>query len=165
MRKSEKITALYERLSRDDFGKDDDQQRESNSISNQKARRKAKVRKAAFKNFYDPHPASRCRHDGKFIYKTRKIMESSRNSMNKTTGLCYNNSINRRRRIAHMANKKNRVKITWSDIVNVCARTYEKKQKIKQETTITGSIIGDAILYDAILSRDERDREDRKRRR
>ena len=31
------ITALYERLSRDDFGKDDDQQRESNSISNQKA--------------------------------------------------------------------------------------------------------------------------------
>ena len=32
MRKNEKITALYERLSRDDFGKDDDQQRESNSI-------------------------------------------------------------------------------------------------------------------------------------
>ena len=31
------FTALYERLSRDDFGKDDDQQRESNSISNQKA--------------------------------------------------------------------------------------------------------------------------------
>ena len=28
MRKNEKITALYERLSRDDFGKDDDQQRE-----------------------------------------------------------------------------------------------------------------------------------------
>ena len=63
-----------------------------------------------------------------------------------------------------MANKKNRVKITWSDIVNECVRTYEKNQKIKQETTITGSIIGDAILYDAILSRDERDREDRKRR-
>ena len=38
MRKNEKITALYERLSRDDFGKDDDQQRESNSISNQKAK-------------------------------------------------------------------------------------------------------------------------------
>ena len=37
MRKNEKITALYERLSRDDFGKDDDQQRESNSIFNQKA--------------------------------------------------------------------------------------------------------------------------------
>ena len=37
MRKNEKITALYERLRRDDFGKDDDQQRESNSISNQKA--------------------------------------------------------------------------------------------------------------------------------
>ena len=37
MRKNEKITVLYERLSRDDFGKDDDQQRESNSISNQKA--------------------------------------------------------------------------------------------------------------------------------
>ena len=37
MIKNEKITALYERLSRDDFGKDDDQQRESNSISNQKA--------------------------------------------------------------------------------------------------------------------------------
>src|SRR5699024_4840177 len=37
MRKNEKITALYERLSRDDFGKDDDQRRESNSISNQKA--------------------------------------------------------------------------------------------------------------------------------
>ena len=37
MRKNEKITALYERLSRDDFGKDDEQQRESNSISNQKA--------------------------------------------------------------------------------------------------------------------------------
>ena len=37
MRKNEKITALYERLSRADFGKDDDQQRESNSISNQKA--------------------------------------------------------------------------------------------------------------------------------
>ena len=31
---TQKITALYERLSRDDFGKDDDQQRESNSISN-----------------------------------------------------------------------------------------------------------------------------------
>jgi len=37
MRKNEKITALYERLSRDDFGKDDDQQRESNSISNQES--------------------------------------------------------------------------------------------------------------------------------
>ena len=37
MRKHEKLTALYERLSHDDFGKDDDQQRESNSISNQKA--------------------------------------------------------------------------------------------------------------------------------
>ena len=37
MIKNEKITALYERLSRDDFGKDDDQQRESNSISKQKA--------------------------------------------------------------------------------------------------------------------------------
>ncbi len=36
MRRNEKITALYERLSRDDFGKDDDQQGESNSISNQK---------------------------------------------------------------------------------------------------------------------------------
>lgn len=30
-----------------------------------------------------------------------------------------------------MANKKNRVKITWSDIVNECVRTYEKKQKNK----------------------------------
>ena len=36
MKKNEKITALYERLSRDDFGKDDDQQRESNSISQSK---------------------------------------------------------------------------------------------------------------------------------
>ena len=35
--RNEKITPLYERLSRDGFGKDDDQQRESNSISNQKA--------------------------------------------------------------------------------------------------------------------------------
>ena len=35
--KMKKFPALYERLSRDDFGKDDDQQRESNSISNQKA--------------------------------------------------------------------------------------------------------------------------------
>ena len=34
--RNEKITPLYERLSRDGFGKDDDQQRESNSISNQK---------------------------------------------------------------------------------------------------------------------------------
>ena len=34
MRKNEKITALYERLSRDDFGKDDDQQRESNCWKN-----------------------------------------------------------------------------------------------------------------------------------
>ena len=33
MRKNEKITALYERLSRDDFGKDDDQQRESISYA------------------------------------------------------------------------------------------------------------------------------------
>ena len=33
MRKNEKITALYERLSRDDFGKDDDQQRESNTAA------------------------------------------------------------------------------------------------------------------------------------
>ena len=37
MTQSENITALYERLSCDDFGKDDDQQRKSNSISNQKA--------------------------------------------------------------------------------------------------------------------------------
>ena len=44
MRKNEKITALYERLSRDDFGKDDDQQRESNSISNQKAMLKLLLR-------------------------------------------------------------------------------------------------------------------------
>lgn len=64
-----------------------------------------------------------------------------------------------------MANKKNRIKITWSDIFAVCRRHSEEKQKLKRETTITGSIIGDAILYDAILSRDERDREDRKRRR
>lgn len=35
--RNEKITPLYECLSRDDFGKDDDQQRESNSISNKKA--------------------------------------------------------------------------------------------------------------------------------
>ena len=35
MRKNEKITALYERLSRDDFGKDDDLNGESNSITNQ----------------------------------------------------------------------------------------------------------------------------------
>jgi len=35
--RNEKITPLYERLSRDGFGKDDDQQRESNSIPNQKA--------------------------------------------------------------------------------------------------------------------------------
>ena len=35
--RNEKITPLYECLSRDDFGKEDDQQRESNSISNQKA--------------------------------------------------------------------------------------------------------------------------------
>ena len=34
MRKNEKITALYERLSRDDFGKDDDLNGESNSITN-----------------------------------------------------------------------------------------------------------------------------------
>ena len=33
MRKNEKITALYERLSRDDFGKDDDQQREQLHIN------------------------------------------------------------------------------------------------------------------------------------
>ena len=46
MRKNEKITALYERLSRDDFGKDDDQQRESNSISNQKAMPSAELEKA-----------------------------------------------------------------------------------------------------------------------
>ena len=37
MRKNEKITALYERLSRDDFGKDDDQQRESKSTDAMKA--------------------------------------------------------------------------------------------------------------------------------
>ena len=35
--RNEKITPLYERLSRDGFGKEDDQQRESNSISNKKA--------------------------------------------------------------------------------------------------------------------------------
>ena len=45
MRKNEKITALYERLSRDDFGKDDDQQRESNSISNQKATMEDKIKR------------------------------------------------------------------------------------------------------------------------
>ena len=46
MRKNEKITALYERLSRDDFGKDDDQQRESNSISNQREYRQGMSLKA-----------------------------------------------------------------------------------------------------------------------
>lgn len=64
-----------------------------------------------------------------------------------------------------MANKKNRIKITWSDFVDACQRKSEADRQRKRETTITGSIIGDAILYDAILSRDERDREDRKRRR
>ena len=37
MRKNEKITALYERLSRDDFGKDDDQQRESCGSSSRRS--------------------------------------------------------------------------------------------------------------------------------
>ena len=50
MRKNEKITALYERLSRDDFGKDDDQQRESNSISNQKAMLKEVVPRQGLMN-------------------------------------------------------------------------------------------------------------------
>ena len=50
MRKNEKITALYERLSRDDFGKDDDQQRESNSISNQKQILKEYVEWNGFQN-------------------------------------------------------------------------------------------------------------------
>ena len=50
MKKNEKITALYERLSRDDFGKDDDQQRESNSISNQKAMLEEFVARQGFTN-------------------------------------------------------------------------------------------------------------------
>lgn len=50
MRNSEKITALYERLSRDDFCKDDDQQRESNSISNQKAMLKEFAARQGFTN-------------------------------------------------------------------------------------------------------------------
>ena len=50
MRKNEKITALYERLSRDDFGKDDDQQRESNSISNQKRILEAYAKQNGFTN-------------------------------------------------------------------------------------------------------------------
>ncbi|MCC3394415.1 hypothetical protein D4759_04320 [Clostridiales bacterium AHG0011] len=50
MRKNEKITALYERLSRDDFGKDDDQQRESNSISNQKRILEAYAKQNGFSN-------------------------------------------------------------------------------------------------------------------
>ena len=50
MRKNEKITALYERLSRDDFGKDDDQQRESNSISNQKKLLEDYAREHGFTN-------------------------------------------------------------------------------------------------------------------
>ena len=49
MRKNEKITALYERLSRDDFGKDDDQQRESNSISNHSSMRSSR-------NLPSPYP-------------------------------------------------------------------------------------------------------------
>ena len=52
MRKSEKITALYERLSRDDFGKDDDQQRESNSISNQKAMLEEFAARQGFTNIF-----------------------------------------------------------------------------------------------------------------
>lgn len=58
MRKNEKITALYERLSRDDFGKDDDQQRESNSISNQKAMLEEFAARQGFTNivhFTDEH--------------------------------------------------------------------------------------------------------------
>ena len=53
MRKNEKITALYERLSRDDFGKDDDQQRESNSISNQKAMLEEFAARQGFTNMVD----------------------------------------------------------------------------------------------------------------
>ena len=53
MRKNEKITALYERLSRDDFGKDDDQQRESNSISNQKANYLKRKASGAQKRYED----------------------------------------------------------------------------------------------------------------
>ena len=52
MRKNEKITALYERLSRDDFGKDDDQQRESNSISNQKAMLEEFAARQGFTNIF-----------------------------------------------------------------------------------------------------------------
>ena len=54
MRKNEKITALYERLSRDDFGKDDDQQRESNSISNQKAMLEEFAARQGFTNIVRP---------------------------------------------------------------------------------------------------------------
>lgn len=64
-----------------------------------------------------------------------------------------------------MADKKNRVKITWSDIVNECVRTYEKNRKIKQENTLTGSIIGDSFLFDALMGRNNRSRDDERKRR
>lgn len=50
IRKSGKITALYERLSRDDFGKDDLQQCESNSIANQKMLLEDVAARQGFKN-------------------------------------------------------------------------------------------------------------------
>ena len=76
MRKNEKITALYERLSRDDFGKDDDQQRESNSISNQKAMLEEFAARQGFTNivhFTDDGISGTCFDRPGFLAMMKKV--------------------------------------------------------------------------------------------
>lgn len=64
-----------------------------------------------------------------------------------------------------MANN-NKNKITWSDFVNECQRQAELNRKKRRECTITGSVIGDSFLFDALMGRNNRSRDDdRKRRR
>lgn len=61
---------------------------------------------------------------------------------------------------------ENKSKSAWAELVAECERQYEIKQKRRRESSITGSWLTDALLFEALWKSNDRDRDDdRKRRR
>ena len=64
-----------------------------------------------------------------------------------------------------MANN-NKKDDSWEAFLRECNRKAELNRKKRRDSSITGSVIGDSFLFDALMGRNNRSRDDdRKRRR